>query len=221
MERSRLGIVFDWDGVVIDSHRQHEESFEMLAAELERPWEPAFFKRVFGVRNNELFPHLLHWAEAGDQERIQWLSDRKEALYRELVVRDGIEPLAGVCAFLDELEQAGIPTSVGTSTPRKNYEVIVEVLGLRGQFHQVTAAEDVTKGKPAPDVFLKAAEKIDRLPGNCVVIEDSHAGLEAGRAAGMKTVAVATTHPLASLQADLVVPDMTHVSLSAIEALFS
>ena len=192
--------IFDWDGVIIDSHDQHAESWEILAAELGSELPTDFFKQSFGMRNQSIFPMFFSsWVDPADTARIAELADRKEALYRELVRRDGIAPLPGVVDLLESLAAAGIPCSVGSSTPRANIDAIMEVIGLGHRFAAITAAEDVTEGKPDPQVFLKAASKVGAAPEESVVFEDAHVGISAGLAAGMKVIAVATTHPIESL----------------------
>ncbi len=195
------GAIFDWDGIIIDSHDQHLESWRMLFDEEGRVMADDFFRLTFGMRNQNIIPAYFEGISAGDSAEIARLGGRKEELYRELVVRDGIEPLPGVVTLLEALREAGIPCSVGSSTPRKNLEVIMELLGLGEYFGALTAAEDVADGKPDPQVFLRAAEKIGRPPSRCVVFEDAHVGIEAGLRAGMRVVAVATTHPASTLGA--------------------
>jgi beta-phosphoglucomutase family hydrolase len=219
---SDIGFIFDWDGVVIDSHAAHEESWTMLFNELGRPMPEGFFKRTFGMRNQQIIPLCFDFVKADDLAEIGQLGDRKEDLYRELLRRDGITPLPGVVPLLREMQALGIPRAVGSSTPRRNIETVMAMAGLEGLFDAIVSAEDVTVGKPDPQVFLKAAEKIGRDAARCVVFEDAHVGIEAGKRAGMKVVAVATTHPLASLtQADLALPDLDGVSVEQLlEAAF-
>ena len=216
-----LGAVFDWDGVIIDSHDQHEESWDVLARELGQPLPDGFFSKTFGMRNEQIIPEFTAWAQPGEHEKIAELGARKEELYRELVRRDGIEPLEGVVALLNALNAAGVPCSVGSSTPLKNIETIMDVIGFGEKFQAISGAEDVTRGKPAPDIFITAARKVDRKPEHCVVFEDAHVGIAAGKAARSKVIAVATTHPLESLgEADLAVQSLAEVSLDAIQGLF-
>jgi len=220
-----VGAVFDLDGVLIDSHDQHQRSWFMLADELGYPLTEEQFKTSFGMRNAQVIPDVFGWAEAGDAERIQELGDRKEALYRELLRTDGLEPLPGVTAFLEGLRDAGIPASVGSSTPRLNITVCLAITGLDAFFAgNYTGAEDVSRGKPDPEVFLKAARRIGREPGRCFVVEDAHVGIQAGRRAGMRTIAVTTTHPAESFTgesaADWVVVSLTEVSVGRVLALF-
>src|SRR5690606_30388227 len=116
---------------------------------------------------------FLGWAAEGDAERIRALGDRKEGLYREILRAEGIEPLPGVVILLKELQAAGIPCAIGTSTPRANVECVLELTGLAGFFADIAASEDVSRGKPDPEVFLKAAGKLGAEPAACVVIEDA------------------------------------------------
>ena len=217
MESSGIGFIFDWDGVVIDSHAAHEESWNLLFAELQRPMPEGFFKKTFGMRNQQIIPLCFDFVRADDHAEIKRLGDRKEELYRDILRRDGIEPLPGVVPLLRELKERGIPRVVGSSTPRLNIETVMQMAGLEGLFDDITSAEDVTVGKPDPQVFLKAAQKIGREPAQCLVLEDAHVGIEAGKRAGMKVLAVATTHPVESLQdADLVFENLDGVSLDRI-----
>jgi HAD superfamily hydrolase (TIGR01509 family) len=211
---SDIGFIFDWDGVVIDSHAAHEESWELLFGELGRPVPEGFFKRTFGMRNQQIIPMCFDFVRADDLVETARIGDRKEEHYRDILRRDGIEPLAGVVPLLREMQSLGIPRVVGSSTPRKNIETVMAMAGLEGLFDAIVSAEDVTVGKPDPQVFLKAAEKIGRRPERCVVFEDAHVGIEAGKRAGMKVVAVATTHPIASLTgADVALVDLSGASV--------
>ncbi len=207
-----IGFLFDWDGVVIDSHNQHEESWDLLSAEIGQPLPEGFMKKTFGMRNQNIFPMWLPHL-ATDAAAITALGNRKEELYREILRRDGIEALPGVKAFLQAARQAGIPASVGSSTPRQNIDTVIEMAGLQGLFDAIVAAEDVAHGKPHPEVFLKGAEKLHRKPERCVVFEDAFVGIEAGKSGGMKVVGIATTHPIEKLtQADLALHDLVGVN---------
>lgn len=222
---SEIGVVFDLDGVLIDSHDQHERSWFQLAVEMGKPLSKEQFKESFGMRNVMCIPHVFRWAAPEDHETIHALGERKEALYRELLAVDGIDPLPGVVALLDSLAGAGIPVSLGSSTSRKNIEVCFSATGLASYFGpNYTGAEDVSRGKPAPDVFLEAARKIDREPANCLVIEDAHVGIEAALAAGMRALAVTTTHPRESFLesgAALIVDSLAEVDAETVRALLS
>jgi len=193
----KMGALFDWDGVVIDSSAQHEESWEMLADEIGKPLPGDHFVRGFGMKNQVIIPRILGWTE--DPDEIHEYSLRKEFLYREIVRQRGIDPLPGVTELLRLLRDHGVPCSVASSTHRENIETIFDAIGIREYFAAVVTAEDVSHGKPDPEVFLKGAEKIARKPEHCVVFEDALVGIEAGLAAGARVVAVATTNDIGQL----------------------
>ena len=205
------GVIFDWDGVVIDSSAQHERSWELLAEEIQKPLPADHFKEGFGKKNQEIIPGLLRWSE--DPEEIRKLGERKEELYRELVREQGVVVLPGARELLEALKNASIPRSVGSSTPRSNLDSIFAATGLDRLFDAVVCGDDVANGKPAPDVFLLAAKRLGLDPADCLVIEDAHVGIEAAHRAGMKVLAVATTNSLDELgSADSAVPSLVGVT---------
>lgn len=220
MNQNIWGAIFDWDGVVIDSSRQHELSWEHLARAEGRTLPFDHFKRGFGMRNEVIIPRLLGWTE--DPVEIKRLSLRKEQFYREIIRRDGIAALPGVKEFLARLEQAGIPRVIGSSTHRENIACTLDVLGLKRFFPLIVSSEDVTHGKPDPEVFLRAAAKIGVEPRRCVVFEDAHVGIAAARAAGMKVVGVSGTHPAETLKdADRVVGRLDNLPVEELSAWFA
>ena len=215
-----IGIIFDWDGVVVDSSAQHEESWERLAAEESLPLFEGHFKRGFGKRNQLIIPEILKWSD--DPLEIERLGDRKEVLYREILRETGIQPLPGVRAFVEELRAAEIPFAVGSSTPRENIEAVMDGAGMTGLFEKIVAAADVTRGKPDPEVFLKASACIGLPADRCIVFEDSYSGIEAGIAGGMTVVALATTHKREKLEgrgAALIVESFEELALADLPSL--
>jgi HAD superfamily hydrolase (TIGR01509 family) len=196
---SAIGAIFDWDGVIIDSSAAHEQSWDLLAAEEKRVLPPGHFKAGFGRKNQFIIPHILKWADAANATEIARLGARKEELYREILKTTGISALPGVRELLEGLRTAGIPCVVGSSTPRVNIEHVMTLANLHGFFADIVSAEDVSRGKPHPEVFLKAAAKINRVPAKCVVFEDAFVGLEAARAGGFKSIGVGTTNSVESL----------------------
>jgi HAD superfamily hydrolase (TIGR01509 family) len=214
------GAIFDWDGVIIDSSRQHEESWERLAGEVGKALPAGHFKAGFGRKNEFIIPQILHWTD--DPGEVGRISLRKEELYREIVREKGLEPLPGVRPWLERLAAARVPCVIGSSTHRKNIEVSLDVLGLRGFFKDIVSAEDVSDGKPDPEVFLKAAEKIGMPAGKCVVFEDAHVGIEAAHRAGMRVIAVATTNPIEELgKADKAVKRLDELDIGGISDWFA
>ncbi len=198
------GALFDWDGVIIDSSKHHEESWERLAREIAQPLPPGHFKQGFGRKNEFIIPEMLRWTT--EEAEIRRLSLRKEALYREVVADWGLSALPGVRTWLERLRDAGVPCAIGSSTHRANIDLSLGLIGLAEFFQEIVTAEDVKLGKPDPEVFLTGATRLGRPPERCVVFEDAHVGVAAARAGGMKVVAVATTHPAEELgAADLAV----------------
>lgn len=220
-----LGAIFDWDGVVIDSSRHHEESWNRLAREEGLALPEGHFLRGFGMKNEAIIPGILGWTR--DDGEIRRLSLRKEVLYRDIIREWGIEPLPGVRPFLESLAKAGIPRVIGSSTHRLNITASLEILGLAEFFTRqrpcdlIVSAEDVTRGKPDPQVFLLAAERIGVAPGRCVVFEDAPMGVAAALAAGMKAVGVANTHGADVLAgSQRVVRRLDELTPAALETLF-
>ncbi len=214
------GILFDWDGVVIDSSAQHERSWELLAEEIGKPLPEGHFKAGFGKKNQVIIPGILRWAD--DPAEVTTLADRKEEIYRALVRQSGVTILPGARELLEALQAEGIPAAVASSTPRLNLDAIFAATALDRFFKAVVCGDDVINGKPAPDVFLLAASKLGLGPDECLVIEDAHAGIEAAIAAGMRVLAVATTNPLADLhRATAAVESLTGTTPASLRALFA
>ena len=210
---SKPGAIFDWDGVIINSAAQHEMSWERLAAEHGRTLPENHFKRGFGMKNEVIIPELLGWTTVPVEIRL--LSLRKEAIYREVVREQGMTALPGVEPWLRALQAAGVPCAIASSTHRENITISLEVLGLEKFFSTIITAEDVKRGKPDPEVFLTAAERIGVQPGDGVVFEDALVGIAAAKAAGMRVVAVTTTEPREKLaHADWVVDRMDELDVA-------
>ncbi len=210
--------LFDWDGVVVDSSRLHELSWDQLAEAEGRTLPPGHFKQGFGRKNEAIIPEILGWTS--DPREIRRLSLRKEEFYRASVREGGLEVLPGTRAWLEALHASGIPCVIGSSTVRANIEVVLDVLNLRPFFRDIVSGDDVQHGKPAPDIFLEAARRAGQVPPRCVVFEDAVVGIQAARAGGMQVVAVTTTSPAALLaEADLVVDRLDHLSVPAVAGL--
>ena len=139
-----------------------------------------------------------------------------------MVAECGVTALPGTRVWLERLREAGVPCVIGSSTHRANIDLTLSQIGLAGFFQAIVSAEDVTIGKPNPEVFLKAAGKIGREPSKCVVFEDAFAGLEAATAGGMRRIGVATTHPAEALagHADRVVHRLDELQTGDLAAWF-
>jgi beta-phosphoglucomutase family hydrolase len=212
MNRKR-GAIFDWDGVIINSAAHHELSWERLAKEFGNTLPENHFKRGFGMKNEVIIPDLLGWTRVPVEIRL--LSLRKEAIYREVVLEQGILALPGVEAWLKILQDEGIPCVIASSTHRENITTTLEVLGLQSFFAAMVTAEDVHHGKPDPEVFLTAAQRIGVTPEDGIVFEDALVGIAAAHAAKIRVVAVTTTEPRDKLaHADWVVDRLDELSVA-------
>ena len=189
-------VIFDWDGVVVDSSAHHERSWEILAAKRGLPLPADHFKRGFGKKNNVIIPDLGWAKEPAD---VEALAHEKEEIYRSLVREKGIEPLPGVRELLSALRAENIPCAIASSTERANLDLPIDLMGLREFFTVIVSGEEVVHGKPDPAVFLLAAERLGIKPADCAVIEDALVGIEAAKRAGMPVLAVATTNPIEAL----------------------
>ncbi len=184
-------VILDLDGTIVDNMPVHVEAFAIFAR---RHGLAALTmddrKRLDGRRNSEIFPDLFGRPLTDDEQ--QRFSAEKEALYRERSA-GRLVPLNGLVALLDRLDAHGIPTAIATSAPPLNVTHTLAELGLASRFACVVRGDQVPRGKPFPDVFLAAAERLGEDPRECVAFEDAPIGIAAARAAGMKTVAVATS----------------------------
>lgn len=220
MSEPSFAVLFDWDGVLIDSAAPHHASWNCLAEEEgQPPLGDEFFAETFGRLNRQIIRDLLGWTT--DLEEAERLGRRKEEFYRAILRREGVVVLPGARELLEDLQAKGIPCAVGTSTQRENLETGLREAGLGGFFVGAATSEDVHLGKPDPEVFLKAAAHTGVAPDRCLVVEDSHHGIEAGRAGGMKTLALLTTHDREQMQgADAIVPDLSGISVGEIARLW-
>ncbi len=214
--------IWDVDGTLVDTAELHYRAWVELAAAIGKPFTRADFAATFGRRNPEIIralfdPHATDPAVAD-------LGERKEQTYRAAARREGVSLLPGVRELLDGIKALGWRQAVGSSAPRANLELILDVTGTRADFDAVVAAEDTARGKPDPQVFQVAAAKLGVPADRCVVFEDAVAGVEAARAAGMRCVAVRFVghHPAEALRAagaDRVVDCLTELTAADVARL--
>jgi HAD superfamily hydrolase (TIGR01509 family) len=205
--------------VLIDSAAPHIEAWKQLAKEEGLSFPERLFKQSFGMKNEQIIPQLFQWTR--DLSEIRRLDAKKEHLYREIIRRSGAQSFPGVVDFLELLQEQDISCVIGSSAPRANVEVSLEVLGLSRYFQSIVCGEDVTVGKPDPQIFLLAARALGFRPADCVVFEDAHVGIMAAHAGGMKVVAIANTYPRSSLgEADCVVERIDELTLNTLRHLF-
>ena len=218
MRNEPKAVLWDMDGTLIDSAEYHWQTWRDALAALGVPLTREDFNGWFGSRNDRILSRYFPGISAGDIQRI---GDLKEERYRELVRRDGVVLLPGIGDWLARLRNAGWRQAVASSAPPANIDVLVDVLGLHDTFNAVVSAEEVAHGKPAPDVFFRAAEKVGVAPARCVVVEDAAIGVEAGRRGGMRTIGIEGGHSHGPLQADVVTRSMADLPLDSFDKLLS
>jgi HAD superfamily hydrolase (TIGR01509 family) len=203
------GVIFDMDGVLVDSGWAHRQAWFDLAQAEGLEMSDEFFCKTFGMQNDTILPMLRPGISKPEMVR---LSDHKEQRYRELV-HSRPKAADGVLALLSDLKADGFRLAIGSSAPRANLDVFWGPLGLADYFQATVTKEQVVEGKPSPETFLKAAGMLSLAPQRCVVVEDALHGVQAAKAAGMPVVAVTTTRSRAELaHADRVVDSLAELS---------
>jgi beta-phosphoglucomutase len=216
-----LAAIWDMDGTLVDTAELHFQAWEAICRELGRPFSRDDFAATFGMRNPEIIRILF--GDRFDERQTAAIGDRKEELYRG-AARRGVTPLPGVVPLLEGLHRHGFRQAIGSSAPRANLDLILGLLGVAQHFDAVVSMEDTQRGKPDPQVFLVAAERLGAAPDRCVVLEDAVAGVQAARAGRMKCIAVRFVghHPEESLRAagaDLIVASLEGVSAETVRGL--
>ena len=208
----KRAVIFDMDGVLVDSYHAHMEAWMRLGEKLGRPVTEDQFIPTFGRRNPEIF-HAL-WGDAVPDSEIPRWSDWKEAAYREIVTAR-FPAMDGAAELVDALKAAGFLLAVGSSGPPENVRIALEGLGRARLFDATVTGAEVRAGKPDPEVFLKTSAKLGVEPRSSAVIEDAVAGVEAAVRAGMAAIALvgtATREALAEAGADLVVASLRELT---------
>ena len=213
-------VLFDLDGVLVDSYDAHRRSWRQLAAEEGLPFLAEEFRTSFGRTAREAIAGF--WP--GRASEAARLDARKEALYRaEIEAR--FPAMDGARELVRALHEAGLALAIASSAPPENVELTVERLAVRGCFAATVTGRDVERGKPDPQVFLLAAERLGVAPERCVVVEDAPVGVEAARRGGMKVVALLSTGrrraDFTATPPDLFVGSLRELSPETCERLFA
>ena len=190
-------IIFDMDGVIADTAEGHKLAWREYMGRFGREFTDEQFHAIFGTGNRELCPILFPERNLSEAE-IQQIGEEKEALFREKS-RRLLRTYPGFERFLDTCDQHNLPMAVGSSACRENVDFVLGELGIVSRFRAIVSADDVENAKPAPDIFLRAAELAGVAPERALVLEDSMMGIAAARNAGMQVIGLATTHAKSEL----------------------
>ena len=202
------------DGTLADSSDQHWRAWRDAMAAANRPLTYDQFAAAFGQRNDR-FLRLWLGSDTSDAE-IERFGDAKEAAYRRLIEAEGLTPLPGAATWVRRLHAEGWRQAVASSAPRANVAVMLRAVGLADSFESFVGAEDVTMGKPDPQVFLAAAAALGVPSSSCIVVEDAAVGVEAARRAGMRSIGVSRS---SRLDADVAVTTLADLPEDAFERL--
>ncbi len=208
-----FGALFDMDGVIVHNHQYHTDSWFAFAARYGHTITPEDYARYINGRvAKESLPFVFKRELTPDE--IVVLTEEKEEIYRSIYAPHQV-PTTGLFAFLEDLKANGVRMAVGTSAPVSNISFTLDGVGVRPYFDTVVDASMIKNGKPDPEIYLTAAARIGVAPEHCVVFEDAFSGIEAGLHAGMKVIALATTHTrdeLAQTGASLIIDDFTQLT---------
>jgi beta-phosphoglucomutase len=213
-----LGVIFDVDGVLVDSYRPHLESWQRAVKKRGLSMSEADFARTFGKRSREIIAQL--WPGKFEDAAIQRLDEEKEAEYRE-ILRANFPEMEGASDLIAALHAARFKLAIGSSGPPENVELVRRTIRHGELLSAAVSGKDVTRGKPDPEVFLTAARKLEIEPTRCAVVEDAPVGLEAARRAGMAAIGLTGTAPREALAkyAHVVVDSLRQLSPAMIASL--
>ncbi len=199
-------VIFDLDGTLLDNNAFHLESWKQYLRQINREMsDEEYNEKINGRTNRDVVKYL--YGENLSEDEIWKYTMEKEALYRELY-KPHIAPVAGLMDLLKKLDKLQVPMAIATSGVQVNIDFMFEHVPIKKFFRKVVDSSYITRGKPDPEIFLKAAEFLQTPPSECLVFEDAVVGVKAAKAAGMKVVAVLTTHSSDELSgSDLIVQD--------------
>ena len=218
MPRNKIkAVIWDMDGVIADTAPYHLKAWQAVFQKRGINFSEADFKRHFGQRNDTIIRDAL--GQGASQNEIDAIAREKESNFRK-TIRQRIKPLPGVITLLKSLAEHGFKLALASSAPIENIQLLMTGLDLNNCFKVIISGRDIAEGKPSPQGFLLAAQKLEVKPENCIVIEDAVAGVTAAKRARMHCVAVTNTHPRTSLmEADLIVDTLEAVGVKDFEEL--
>ncbi|NJK84998.1 MAG: HAD family phosphatase [Bacteroidales bacterium] len=217
--KQNIAVLFDMDGVLVDNHEFHYQSWVEFCKAHDISMDREKFLTFFGSSSKETIEGLFG-RELPDK-LIKDYASEKEEIYRKLF-KPHIKLVRGLKEFLDDLKNEGIETAIATSAPLINAKFVVNETGIEEMFKTIVHDAHFQKGKPDPEVYLKAAGMLGYKPSNCLVFEDSVQGIEAAQRAGMRVVGVATTNPPEKINhTHKVIRDFTEITLEDVYAIMA
>lgn len=218
MSDIHFGVAFDLDGTIIDNNYYHILSWQEFYKKRNRILSSEEFIQHFNGKTNAdvlgyVFDHPL------TKEEIIDYTNEKESLYREIYAPH-IKPVAGLIELLEILHQQNIPMVIATSGIPVNIEFMLQHIPIKKYFKTIINSTHISHGKPHPEIYQVAAKELGLAPGKCIAFEDAVAGVQSAKSAGLKTIALTTTHQIEELkQADKIVKDFTEITLDMIQTI--
>ena len=211
-------VLFDLDGTLLDNNDYHLKAWKQYLKDNKKEISDEDYKENISGRTNKDAVEHIYNKKMSEEEAAQYYL-KKEEIYRT-IYEPVIGPIAGLPEFLQELEDNNIIMAIATSGIQENIDFMFEHVPIKKFFKKIIKANDIEKGKPDPEIFLKAAEELGVPPKNCVVFEDSISGVQAGKAANMRVVALTTTHSKEELkEADLVIEDYKELDFKRLSSI--
>jgi beta-phosphoglucomutase family hydrolase len=193
MAQAKRAFIFDMDGTIVDNMGFHTGSWLAFFARRGKNFDAdEFFRETAGRQGREII--RAHFGNDIPDDEVAVLTQEKDAVYREMYGPHR-KTIDGFDELIAQAKVRGVKLAVGTAAPPPNVVFTLDEMNLRRHFDTVVGAADVAHGKPHPDVFLKAAERLKVAPEHCIVFEDAPLGVEAARRAGMRAVVLTTTLP--------------------------
>lgn len=212
-EKYMKAVIFDMDGVLVDSQPYHFKADIDTMAEYGVIKDQKFYESFAGTLTADRVRTLKEMF--GLDVPVEEMTIKRENMILDIMGKEDIKPVSGIPEFLRSIKEKGLTTAVASSSDYKLINLILDRLKIAQYFDSVTSGSDVKRGKPSPDVFLLAAERIGIEPSECLVVEDSENGVKAAKAAGMK--ALGYINPTSGKQdlslADFITDDFKKISI--------
>ncbi len=216
-ENNKFATIWDMDGVIVNTEKEHFQSWQYAFGKRGVKFTEADFKSRFGMRNDAIVRSIM--GEAVPQAEIEQMAKDKEENFAE-IVRNHIKPCPGAMELLAALNNAGVKMAIASSAPVTNIRLLLGTLGILDHFQQFVYGREVTESKPSPQIYLLAAQKLGVKPEICIVVEDAVAGVKGAKRAGMYCIGVTTTNPKELLaEADVIVDSLAELTVKSLEKL--
>ncbi len=211
-------VIFDLDGTMLDNNEFHLKAWKKYLKDSGMEISDEDFKKYISGRTNaDAVAHLYKKIMTEEEASVHYL--KKEEIYRKMYENE-IAPVTGLSGFLEDLQSHNVMMAIATSGVQVNIDYMFKHLPLKKYFKEIINSAHIKKGKPNPEIFLKTAAALHTAAANCIVFEDSVPGITAGKAAGMKVVAITTSHKREELnEADLIIEDYTEINFERLMSL--